>query len=170
MKVKISINDEHELPADIESSLCKSLFSNNREIRNEAIAAFFTLYKLKGNVSRIIDYVFAALPVANCITYKNILILLKNLISAGYEENGFIEKSESFLIELHQNYRSYGLDVVALADLQYYANYLAGVMSTKYKKYTKPVFGYDEARFNDVVIGYNKGTESIMLHKNTAVQ
>lgn len=170
MKVKISINDEHELPADIESSLCKSLFSNNREIRNEAIAAFFTLYKLKGNVSRIIDYVFAALPVANCITYKNILILLKNLISAGYEENGFIEKSESFLNEMHQNYRSYGLDVVALADLQYYANYLAGVMSTKYKKYTKPVFGYDEARFNDVVIGYNKGTESIMLHKNTAVQ
>ena len=170
MKVKISINDEHELPADIESSLCKSLFSNNREIRNEAIAAFFTLYKLKGNVSRIIDYVFAALPVANCITYKNILILLKNLISAGYEENGFIEKSESFLIELHQNYRSYGLDVVALADLQYYANYLAGAMSTKYKKYTKPVFGYDEARFNDVVIGYNKGTESIMLHKNTSVQ
>ena len=170
MKVKISINDEHELPADIESSLCKSLFSNNREIRNEAIAAFFTLYKLKGNVSRIIDYVFAALPVANCITYKNILILLKNLISAGYEENGFIEKSESFLNELHQNYRSYGLDVVALADLQYYANYLAGVMSTKYKKYTKPVFGYDEARFNDVVIGYNKGTESIMLHKNTSVQ
>lgn len=161
MKVKISIDDKHALPDNIERLLCKSLFSYNREIRNEAIGAFFTLLHSNGNVSKIVDYIFASLPVANSTTYKNILILLENLVAAGYEGNRFIEKTESFLNELHQDYHSYGLDVVALADLQYYANYLAGAIAAKYGKFTKPVFEYDETGFNDVVVGFDKGVESI---------
>ncbi len=161
MRIKISTKDNNKLPADIEHLLCKSLFSYDREIRNEAINAFFTLLNLEGNISNIVDYIFASLPVANSITYKNILILLENLVAAGYEGNGFVEKTESFLNELHQDYRSYGLDVVALADLQYYANYLAGTMAAKYCKFTKPIFDYEDTGFNDVVVGFDKGVESI---------
>lgn len=64
-----------------------------------------------------------------------------------------------FLKNIHQFYNSYNLGVVGFADLQHYANFVAGALSVNISDTNIPVFQKGETEFNDVILGFDKGVE-----------
>lgn len=126
---------------------------------------FLVLNDNGGNVSEILNFVFENFILADCIVYKQLLILLANLIVRGYERNDFNQHVLSFLNRIHRDNSNYGLDICTLTDIQYYANYVAGALSVKTNLINSPVFKMEDSGFNDVVVGYDMGIE-IAQHKN----
>lgn len=86
-------------------------------------------------------------------------ILFANLIVRGYNEHDFNKRIIDFLINIHQFYNSYELGVVGLADLQHYANFVAGALSVNTFNTNIPVFQKGETEFNDVIVGIDIGIE-----------
>lgn len=160
MKVKLQMSNQLNKDDNMIGCIKSSLFSKKQETQVEGINAFFVLKDNGGDVSGILNYIFENFTLADSIAYKELLILLVNLILRSYEENDFKQHTLDFLNRIHQNYDSYGLSTDALSDLQHYANYVSGALSVKNPDMILlPVFTKEESGFNDVVVGFDKGVE-----------
>lgn len=160
MKVKIYMNGQHIACNDIGEFIKTSLFNKNSEVQDEGINAFFVLYDNGGNVREILTYIFENYGLADVSIYKKLLILFMNLIVRNYNENDFNRRVIDLLNKIHHDYKNYGMDAVALSDMQHYANYVAGALSVKIPDEKVPVFDKNISGFNDVCIGYDMGVES----------
>ena len=164
MKVKAQIRNQQEVNENTILQIQKSLFGKEISIQVEGINAFFVLKDNGKNIEKIITYIFDNFSLADSVAYKELLILFANLVVRGYDEDDFNNRIVDFLNNIHQFYNSYELGIVGLADLQHYANYVAGALSVKASTLNIPVFKKDKVGFNDVVIGYDKGVEFARLN------
>ena len=159
MKVKAQIRNQQEISESTLLKIQKALFSRESTVQVEGIKAFFVLKDNGKDIEQILSNVFNNFSLADTKAYKELLILFANLIVKGYNEHDFNKRILGFMNNIHQFYNSYELGVVGLADLQYYANYVAGALSVKEPKLNIPVFQKVEANFNDVTVGFDKGVE-----------
>ena len=159
MKVKMQIRNQQEVCENTTLQIRKALFGKESAVQVEGINAFFVLKDNGRDIESILTYVFDSFLLADTAAYKDLLILFANLIVKGYDENNFYDRIVDFLLQIHQFYNSYELGIVGLADLQHYANYVAGALSVKTTGLNIPVFKKEEVGFNDVVIGFDKGLE-----------
>lgn len=159
MEVKAQIRNQQEISESTLFKIQKALFSRESTVQVEGINAFFVLKDNGKDIEQILSFVFNNFSLADTKAYKELLILFANLIVRGYNEHDFNKRIIDFLNNIHQFYNSYELGVVGLADLQHYANYVAGALSVKEPKLTIPVFQKVEANFNDVTVGFDKGVE-----------
>lgn len=159
MKVKAQIRNQQEVSESTIIQIQKTLFGKESTVQGEGINAFFVLKDNGRDIERILTYVFANFSLADTAAYKELLILFANLVVRDYNENDFNNRIIDFLNNIHQFYDSYELGIIGLADLQHYANYVAGVLSVKAPNLNIPVFKREDVGFNDVVIGFDKGVE-----------
>lgn len=164
MKVKVQIRNQQEVSENMVLQIQKTLFGKESSIQVEGINAFFVLKDNGKDIEKIITYIFDNFSLADSVAYKELLILFANLVVRGYDEDDFNNRIVDFLNNIHQFYNSYELGIVGLADLQHYANYVAGALSVKAPTLNIPVFKKDKVGFNDVVIGYDKGVEFARLN------
>lgn len=165
MKVKASMEKYQYPSGTIINQIKVSMFSKDDIIQAEGIRAFFVMADDGIDVDDIVSYIFDNLMLADERAYKELLILFANLVARGYTKNSFIENLLRLLYDIHQNYNQYDMDVVGLADLQHYANYVAGTIYAKNINSKIPFFQKEEVGFNDVVVGFDKGIE-FANHKN----
>lgn len=159
LKIKLHLNWGDISETDY-NYIYRLLFSSSREDQREATETFFVIYDSKGDVSPILDKVFTALEVASPVTYKNILILLANLLSRKYDNTQFLDSLKAFLTNIKSSYETYGFDIVGRCDLMHYVNFVAGAYSVRFGN-MEPIFDKKTGKFNDVVIGYDKGKELV---------
>lgn len=159
MKVKVTIRKQQHPTDEIIGQIDSHLLSKDEAIQSDGINALFVLKDNGRSIDDILSYVFSVFALADSKAYKELLILFANLVARGYEDNNFIAKLIDLLNNIHQNFRSYDLDIVSLADLQHYANFAAGTMSVKNQNLRIPIFNKEEAKFNDVEFGFDKGKE-----------
>lgn len=155
--VKYNMKEKTTCSEDILKKVKKAFFSNDSASNNDALHAFFYLVDSELDFSSLLATVFDAIDVSNRDAFNRILILFANLIARGYSDSSFIQKVKDLLSKLQETSHDYKLDAVDLADLQGYANYVAGALSYSLNKDSQPVFGFEESQFNDVVVWFDKG-------------
>lgn len=164
MKVKVQIRNQQEVSENMVLQIQKTLSGKDSAVQVEGINAFFVLKDNGKDIEKIIKYIFDNFSSFYSVAYKELLILFANLVVRGYDEDDFNNRIVDFLNNIHQSYNNYELGIVGLADLQHYANYVAGALSVKAPTLNIPVFKKDKVGFNDVVMGYDKGVEFARLN------
>lgn len=164
MKVKVSCKVQ-QVDNDIVNLIKSALFSKDPTIQTEGVQAFFVLKDNDKDVESILNYILANFIFADACLYKELLILLANLITRQYNKDNFYNRVIGFLETIHRDYCNYHLDITSLSDLQFYANYVAGVLSVQMPNENIPIFTKEETGFNDVFVGFDKGVE-MAHHKN----
>lgn len=159
MKVKVLTIDNLNINDDLLEEIKSTLFSRTENIQREGINALFVLKENKGDISKILNYIFEVFTVADSKVYKELLILFANLIADGYTEDDFINHIIQLLNCIHRNYNNYGLDQDALLDLLHYTNFVTGTLYIKSPNNNYMIFKKEDVKFNDVEIGFDKGIE-----------
>lgn len=158
--------DDLKMSCDIREKLKKSLFSKEESLRGQTVSAILYALKMENDIKDILDHMFSVLKVINDVRVVDSLMLIESLLLQGYDgDSDFANKVESLLIKIHDEMNNYELNADELVELGYHANFIAGVASVKYKdtKFLLPVkfphFTLEEAGFNDVFLGYERGKE-----------
>lgn len=158
--------DDLKMSYDIREKLKKSLFSKEESLRGQTVSAILFALKMENDIKDILDHMFSVLKVINDVRVVDSLMLIESLLLQGYDgDSDFAKKVELLLIKIHDEVNNYELNADELTELGYHANFIAGVASAKYKD-TKfllplkfPYFTLEEAGFNDVFLGYERGKE-----------
>lgn len=166
MKIKILTINQLNINDDLLEEIKGTLFSRTENIQREGINALFVLKENKGDISKILNYIFEVFTVADSKVYKELLILFANLIADGYTEDDFINHIIQLLNCIHRNYNNYGLDQDALLDLLHYTNFVTGTLYIKNPNDNYMIFKKEDVKFNDVEIGFDKGIE-FMQRRNS---
>lgn len=158
--------DDLKISYDMREKLKKTLFSKDAALRGQTVSAILFALKMENNIKDILDHMFSVVKVINDVRVVDSLMLVESLLLQEYNGDlDFAKKVESLLIKIHDELNNYELNADELAELGYHANFIAGVASVKYKNTNFllplkfPYFTLEEAGFNDVFLGYERGKE-----------
>ncbi len=154
--------------ADIEKKIDDNLFSESESNVNDAILAIHALVENGNNVDPLLLKMIDSIELSQNIFSRFFLNLLIDLHKGNKLTNNVLKRMPKLLERLCHKVGSYSMDEEYKTDIYFYANKLAGALSTikGNEELSKAVnlwrnYSEDENTFNDVKVGFSLGEEMI---------